>query len=86
MNKWDELRKLLKEQAVISVGLSYILYPLIDQLEAEGDKLQRTIATGYCGECDIHKEKLEEIREFLRNASVASEFVPDIIMEMLDSE
>ena len=86
MNKWDKLRKLLKEQAVISVGLSYILYPLIDQMEAEGDKLQRAIATGYCGECDIHHEKLEEIREFLRNASVPPEEVPDIIMEMLDRE
>ena len=32
------------------------------EVKAVGDKLQRTIATGYCGECDIHKEKLEAMR------------------------
>ena len=40
MIEWNKLRKMLKELAVISIGNAQKIYPLIDQMEAEGNKLQ----------------------------------------------
>jgi len=68
-------------EALINEDVKMITSKLV-----EIQRLERIIATGYCGECDIHKEKLEDIRAFLRNTSVPPEEVPDIIMEMLKVE
>ena len=35
------------------------------KVEAEGNKMQRDIATGYCGECDVHKQTICELSDTL---------------------
>ena len=67
MTRWDELREQYKQPPV---GMTRT--KILEQIWIEGDKLQRTIATGYCGECDIHKEKLEAIRPLLKEIQQAS--------------
>ena len=43
MSEWDKLREMLKNEVVVSVGTSYKLYPLVDRLEAVGDKLRERV-------------------------------------------
>ena len=50
----------------------------VEKLIAEGDKLQRTIATGYCGECDIHKENLEAIRKIVYSSDTTLDRIKKI--------
>jgi len=40
MNDWDELKEILKNEVVVSVGTSYKLYPLVDKLKNESDRMQ----------------------------------------------
>lgn len=40
----------------------------LDRLRSEVDRLKRVIATGYCGECDVLKEKLGDIRRIIGEA------------------
>jgi len=59
LSEWDKLWVL--EDEVLELDFR----PWLRKVKTEGDKLQRTIATGYCGECDIHKEKLGAIRKMV---------------------
>lgn len=39
-SEWTKLRRMLDENVVISVGNAQIIYPLLDELKAEFDRLQ----------------------------------------------
>ena len=77
MNKWKKLWD-------IHPGDESPDFPeWLEQVKAMGDKLQRTIATGYCGECDIHKEKLEAIRRIISSEYVSNISQVDRILEVI---
>ena len=68
-SEWD---KLWEDVELDDIFKMFKPTGFLRRVRDEGDKLQRTIATGYCGECDIHKEKLEALRSeihFLENTN-----------------
>jgi len=71
MIEWNKLRKMLKELAVISVGNAQKIYPLIDQMESEGNKLEdRNNWLEFCKCLDVTEpmEALDEIQKILMDA------------------
>ena len=76
-SEWKELRKILKEAVVMSVGTSYRVNPLINSLEAEFDRLQEDAEKSWkdsCNSIDIitrklgeERNKLEEIKEIVES-------------------
>ena len=71
-DKWIEEVKAvgdkLRERVVYLEGLTDGDVKLITKLQVENGELKHTIATGYCGECDVLKEenkKLTKLNEML---------------------
>ena len=55
----------LRERVVYLDGLTDGDVKLITKLQVENGELKHSIATGYCGECDILKEENKELKERL---------------------
>ena len=76
MTEWDKLWKGYENKHFSWIDGDPFTW--IERIKAEGDKLQRAIATGYCGECDIHKEKLEKIQS-LGLISLITDMIEDLM-------
>jgi len=92
MSEWDNLWKSAQATYWIDRTSESSTQIWLKTVKTEGDRLQKHNEF-LLNEFDDYSEslmdkiqKLEEIRELLRNAPVAPEFIPNLILEVLGDE